>query len=240
MRRVTQLGSAAKDSPKPTGRRAENSIRNRRALLQAAAEVVAEFGYADASIARITQRAGLAQGTFYLYFASRQELFDQLLPEVGRALLDFLGSRVKGARDVFDIEERAFRASFEYLAANPGFYRILNEAEVAAPKAFEEHFRNVARRYLTVLKRARADGALRGYEDRQVEVIVYMLMGARSYINLRFAKNAKGRRLPEWITDAYIKFVRAGFAAIDDRGEAALDGAGRKPPRRATAARDEQ
>jgi AcrR family transcriptional regulator len=197
--------------PRPIGRRAEKSIQNRRALLDAAAAVVAKFGYADASIARITRRAGLAQGTFYLYFKSRQELFDRLLPEVGRALLEFLSLRVKGAGDVFEIEERAFRASFEYLAANPGFYRILNEAEVAAPRAFHKHFRNVARRYLMVLQRAHGEGTIRGYEARQIEVLVYMLMGARSYINLRFG--ASGRPLPEWVTEAYMTFVRAGLAA---------------------------
>ena len=60
--------------------------------------VVGEQGYAGASIALITQRAGLAQGTFYLYFDSREDLFDQLLPEVGQELLDFLGAYGSTAR----------------------------------------------------------------------------------------------------------------------------------------------
>jgi AcrR family transcriptional regulator len=44
----------------------------RKALIRAASEVIGEFGYDGASIGRITERAGLAQGTFYLYFDSRQ------------------------------------------------------------------------------------------------------------------------------------------------------------------------
>ncbi|MFH5926334.1 helix-turn-helix domain-containing protein [Roseomonas xinghualingensis] len=55
----------------------------RRALFDAAARVAGEFGYAEASIARSTEAAGVAQGTFYNYFASRQDFLDQLLPARG-------------------------------------------------------------------------------------------------------------------------------------------------------------
>jgi AcrR family transcriptional regulator len=199
---------------KAQGRRAEKSEKNRRALLEGAAAVVGEHGYAGASIALITQQAGLAQGTFYLYFGSREDLFNQLLPAVGQELLDFLGERVHGAHDIFEIEERAFRASFEFLATHPGFYRILNEAEAAAPEAYRKHFHNVARRYLQALKRGHKDGAVTGYGEREIEVLVYMLMGARSYINVRYGKEVVGKKqIPKWIVDAYMKVVRAAFAA---------------------------
>jgi AcrR family transcriptional regulator len=199
---------------KAGGRRAEKTEKNRRALLQGAAAVVGEQGYAGASIALITQRAGLAQGTFYLYFESRQDLFSQLLPEVGQELLDFLGERVHGAKDIFEIEERAFRASCEFLATHAGFYRILNEAEAVAPKAYEKHFNNVARRYLQALKRAHAEGSVHGYGEREIEVLVYMLMGARSYINVRYGKELAGRKqVPKWLVEAYMKVVQAAFDA---------------------------
>jgi AcrR family transcriptional regulator len=199
---------------KAGGRRAEKTEKNRRALLQGAAAVVGDHGYAGASIALITQRAGLAQGTFYLYFQSREDLFNQLLPEVGQELLDYLGERVHGAKDIFEIEERAFRASCEFLATHPGFYRVLNEAEAVAPKAYERHFNNVARRYLQALKRAHAEGGVRGYGEREIEVLVYMLMGARSYINVRYGKELAGRKhVPKWLLDSYMKVVRAAFDA---------------------------
>ena len=41
-------------------------------LIEAAESVFAEFGYHDASIVKITEAAGVGQGTFYLYFASRR------------------------------------------------------------------------------------------------------------------------------------------------------------------------
>jgi len=60
----------------PRSTRAERSEQTLNALLDAAGEVVGELGYQDASVARITSQAGVAQGTFYNYFNSRQDLFD--------------------------------------------------------------------------------------------------------------------------------------------------------------------
>ena len=195
--------------------RAERSLENRKALLNAAAKVVSRYGYQEASIARITQLAGLALGTFYLYFESRQDLLDQVLPYVGEDLFSHIRAQVKGARDAFDVEERSFRAAFDYLHENPGFYRMLNEAEFSAPKGFRSHFKGAADRYLASLKRSHERGELRGYEQRELEVLVYMLMAIRFYLYLRFVKGSGGgtKRLPDWVVKTYMKFIRYGLTA---------------------------
>ena len=77
--------TAAQTSDQTRRRRAANAESVRRDLLTAAAAIVGKHGYADASIARITKQAGIASGTFYIYFSSRQALFDQLLPDIGRS-----------------------------------------------------------------------------------------------------------------------------------------------------------
>jgi AcrR family transcriptional regulator len=193
--------------------RAEKAIENRNALLRAAAKVVGEVGYQQASIARITREAGLAHGTFYLYFENRQDMLDAVLPFVGEELSLFIRQRVSGARDGFEVEERSFRAAFEYLGRNPGFYRTLNEAEFAAPAGFDKHFSSTADRYLKSLKRSKDNGELTGYSSRELEVLVYMLMAVRFYLYLRFVKADGGEegRLPEWVAKTYLKFLRGGL-----------------------------
>ena len=126
-------------APKPRKQkktRAEKAAENRQSLLDAAAEVIGEEGYLGASVARITQRAGLAQGTFYQYFDSQQDLFDQLLPTLGSELLDYLSQRIHGTRDVLEVEEAGFRGFFEFLQQNPSFFRVLNEetAKATSPR----------------------------------------------------------------------------------------------------------
>lgn len=192
--------------------REERAAGARQTIFEAAAKVVGVHGYADASINRITEAAGIAQGTFYLYFESRQALFDELLPHVGKDMLHFIRDRVTGARDVYDLEERGFRAFFEYLKGNPGFFRILNEAEVASPAAFQKHFRLLTEHYVDSLRRALKAGEIRNYGESELETIAYMFMAARSYLYLRYVKGkARARSLPESVIRTYMKMVRDGL-----------------------------
>lgn len=219
------MAPVQKKKPKKT--RAEKSEENRRALMKAAADVVGELGYRDASVARITQKAGLAQGTFYLYFESRQDLFDQLLPHMGEDLLDYLAARVEGAEGIMDVEERGFRGFFEFLQQNPSFFRVLNEAEVSAPKAYEEHFSNLRSRYLDSLTRSQESGEITCYTRDELEVLVYMLMAARSYLYLRYSKDQTGPKpIPDWVVKTFLKFVRGGLFHCDGPEPKADDRAG--------------
>ena len=166
--------------------RAERSQAVRRRLFEAAAKIVGERGYGEASVARITLEAGVAQGTFYNHFASRQALLDSLLPELGARMAHAIQSRTALVRPEEQRELARFQAFFDYLAENPGFLRILNEAEFAAPEAFRRHIANIAGPYHRILIRARDRGELGAFSDGELEVVVHMLIGARSYLGQRF------------------------------------------------------
>ncbi len=63
------------------------AVDRRAQLLWAAAQVFAEKGFHHARVADIVQRAGVAQGTFYLYFPSKQAVLRALLAEFARRFL---------------------------------------------------------------------------------------------------------------------------------------------------------
>src|SRR5437764_13240992 len=54
----------------------------RRRLLESAEQVFGDLGYHEASIVKITEAAGVAQGTFYLYFGSKKDIFDELVRDL--------------------------------------------------------------------------------------------------------------------------------------------------------------
>ena len=191
--------------------RAQKSEEARTALFQAAAEIVGEFGYADASISRITQRANLAQGTFYNYFASRQDILDQLLPTLGTEMLAYIRDRAIGGKTFLEREERAFRAFFDFLKRAPHFLRILNEAEISAPKAYHRHLRNVSKSYVRFLQGARDRGEVANLADEELEALAYVMMAARGYLGVRYAKpNGKGN-VPEHVMRAYTFLIANGL-----------------------------
>jgi len=59
-------------------------LNTRRKLLDAAEQVFGDLGYVEASIVKITEAAGVGQGTFYLYFDSKQAIFDELVRDLNQ------------------------------------------------------------------------------------------------------------------------------------------------------------
>jgi len=193
---------------RPRLTRAEKGEKTRQALFNAGVHVVGEVGYANAMISAITSRAQTAQGTFYNYFESRQDLFDALLPELGRELLDFIKEETKASRNALEREERSFRTFFTFLKIRPEFYRILYEAELFAPLAFKRHIDAIAEGYMRMLTRGAKEGQLRTQNSQEIEAIAYMLMGTRDYLCMRFARrDGKTISVPEWVVRAYMDLV---------------------------------
>lgn len=194
------------------GNRTERAQLIRDALFSAASEIVGEVGYQGASISSITQRAGVAQGTFYNHFKSRQDILDQLLPTLGRQLLEHVRTSARGGRDLAEKEELSFKSFFTFLSKTPHFFRILNEAESFAPEAYKTHLGLVTDSYVKFLTHARADGELQGYEARELEVIAFVLVASRSYLAWRFARGEDGvTTIPPWVVKAYLKFALNGL-----------------------------
>ena len=70
--------------------RSGRAAKTRGKLLDATAELLAERGYSRLSTAAVAERAGVAHGTFYVHFSSKEELADEVLAEINvafRALL---------------------------------------------------------------------------------------------------------------------------------------------------------
>ncbi len=69
--------------------RAERLRRVRREkILKAAERVFGQEGYHNTSITDVIEAAGISRGTFYLYFASKDELFYELVDGFARRLID--------------------------------------------------------------------------------------------------------------------------------------------------------
>ncbi|MBJ6950557.1 TetR/AcrR family transcriptional regulator, partial [Vibrio cholerae] len=68
----------------------------REKLLCAAEEVFGSKGYYEASIVNITQEAKVAHGTFYNYFPSKKDIFDELIRRLNRELRLIIKGEMKG------------------------------------------------------------------------------------------------------------------------------------------------
>jgi AcrR family transcriptional regulator len=107
------------------GRREERKAQNRAKLLVAARKVFAEKGYGEATARDIVRETDLASGTFYNYFADKQDAFMALLDEMGekgRALV-----RAQRQDTKLSLEERvanAYRAYFEWAVKEDDLFDV--------------------------------------------------------------------------------------------------------------------
>ncbi len=76
-------------APPPATRR-QRKQQTRRTLRDAARRCLLERGFAGASIADIAREAGVAHGTFYVHFASKEAVLQELLQEFNEGLVSKL------------------------------------------------------------------------------------------------------------------------------------------------------
>ncbi|KWV49979.1 TetR family transcriptional regulator [Bradyrhizobium macuxiense] len=197
--------------------RVERNAWTKQKIFDAATKVVGKYGYAEASVARITEAAGVAQGTFYNHFENRQELLDQLLPKIGLDMVRFIRART-GTADAARQEIERFSAFFDFIREVPEFLRILNEAEFFAPVGYQKHFDNISSAYVRILQRSRSAGATTAFTDEEFEAIVQVLMGARGYLSRRYSYSEHGvTAVPDYVVTAYQKLVTHGLFNTDDK-----------------------
>ena len=97
----------------------------REKLLQAAEVEFGERGFADASIASITQRAGVALGTFYVYFESKEEIFRALVTHMGELTRQWIVERVADAPDRLTAERQGIEAFIDFVRSHRRVRRVL-------------------------------------------------------------------------------------------------------------------
>lgn len=94
----------------------ESSVKvspQRRAIQEAALELVAGRGYHGASMSAIAQAVGLSKATLYWHFPSKEELFRSVYEEFVREMLSPLG-QVLGSEDTAEV--KLLRIAKEFLA----------------------------------------------------------------------------------------------------------------------------
>lgn len=102
------------------GRREATKTRNRAAILDAARAVFAERGYEAASVRDIIGRTGLASGTFYNYFPSKEAIAAALAEDAAERLRPLLAAERARAADLAGYLDGVIRAYFGFLVEEHG------------------------------------------------------------------------------------------------------------------------
>lgn len=119
------------------GRRVNSSgEKSKQLLLEKAIELFSTHGYHQTKISDIVKAANLTQPTFYLYFQSKESLFNDLNEQFQKNLVDIFGDgqvEPKNEQDVRNKVQANLTSIFSFFAENPKLTRIgFYESEQAA------------------------------------------------------------------------------------------------------------
>lgn len=188
----------------------------RRAILEAAERAIGRQGFNEASIGSITREAGVAQGTFYIYFASKDEVFSELVAEMGRMLRHAISEATSGYADRLEAEREGLRAFLGFVSAHPELYRIVQEAQFVDRDAYLAYFRTFADGYREGLERAAGNGAIR---PGDAEVRAWALMGIARSLG-EFQVVFGGKTPLDTMVEVAHDLIENGLKARDDQDEA--------------------
>ncbi len=204
---MNDMGQAAVSADKAP--RTERGRRTVRKLLEAAAREFGERGFHEAAITGITGRAGVALGTFYTYFESKEELFRALVRDMSHAVRQHVAEAVREAGDRIAAERIGLAAFIAFTREHPELYRIIEEAQFVAEDVYREHYRSFAAGYARNLAAARARGEIADGPD---ELRAWALIGMSVFLGMRYGiwdRDLSSREVADLAIDLVSEGLRA-------------------------------
>ncbi|MBA2332146.1 MAG: TetR/AcrR family transcriptional regulator [Actinobacteria bacterium] len=201
-------------SPQPTGvggrTLSSRGLRTRGVLLEAAERVFAELGYHDASIVKITEAAGVGQGTFYLYFDGKKRIFDELVLDLNARVRRAMTAASSQGSTRAESELLGFGAFFRFTADHPALYRIIRQAEFVSPEILQLHYERLTEGYVAGLRQAMADGEVAAGDP---EVLAWSLMGIGELVGMRWILWDGDTEMPERVFAELARIVVRAIGA---------------------------
>lgn len=184
-------------------------LETRARLLEAAEQVFGELGYHEASIVKITEAAGVGQGTFYLYFASKKDVFDELIRDLNRRVRHAMKDASSRGTSRLEAELLGFGAYFRFTAEHPALYRIIRQAEFVSPEMLEYHYERLAAGYVEGLRESMAKGEIGAIDP---EVSAWALMAAGEMLGMRYILWGNGT-VPPHVEQELARIIRCVLEA---------------------------
>lgn len=180
----------------------------RRKLLQTAEETFGTKGYFNTSIVDITQIANVAQGTFYNYFSSKKEIFEELVRQLSRDFRHEIQLNVSKATNAKEAQLIGFRTFFRWLKDHRNLYSIVQQAVLVDENLYREYYERLASGYIKGLELAMTEEE---FKQMDHETVAYSLMGISQFIGMRWVY-WKNEDVPEEVFETMTTLIFEGIS----------------------------
>lgn len=166
----------------------------RQALVQSAAAVFAEQGFASTRVADIADRAGVAKGTVYEYFSSKEELFFAVFESINRRIRDRVDQVRAAHESARDQLVALFRLGGELVLQQRDVYPVMNldlwvtsrgsSLEEAFTEAVDRQYREYRELAADIIRWGQQNGEF--LRDLDADGVATLLVGTFDGLGLQY------------------------------------------------------
>jgi TetR/AcrR family fatty acid metabolism transcriptional regulator len=194
-RRATRRGTPTTTRPSPARAAATPTPDKRRRILDAAVEIFAARGFWSAKVSEIAEAAGVADGTIYLYFKSKDDLLISLFEDRMEAVLDNLRAALATGKSAVERLRAVVRLHLELIEKYPAMAEVVTVELRQSAKFIKEYSNPKFAEFLRLIARAVADGQMAGElrSDLDPPLVARALFGALDEIALSWLVRGQGK-----------------------------------------------
>jgi AcrR family transcriptional regulator len=138
-------------------------------IIQVATKVFASDGYENASVDMIVEKAGVAKGTFYYYFKTKDDLFLSMFKTGVEQLSLFMADEAKKYDSPADRIKAIIESQYAFFSENRDLCRMLISEIWQFESKWKQKYTFIRDQYIDPLKKAIEDGQTRKYFVANIE-----------------------------------------------------------------------
>jgi AcrR family transcriptional regulator len=208
--------------PKPTKKEMVTAFRTRE-ILAAAREVLGRRGLAELTMEEIAAAAGVAKGTLYLYFRSKDELIQALLTQVGELMLRDIEAIVKASGSPPEKIRRVASLLLDYLVKErplfPAYARDLQRGGRGAAKGYWNRIREMEEKFVDLVTRVFAEGIGQGlFIPANPRLLTFLLRGMVRAVGYYQMSEGQGAAVKEALP-VLLTLISSGLSPAAENSE---------------------
>ena len=170
----------------------EEPADSRGRLIRNGMRLIGERAYHEIGVADIARETGLAVGTFYSYFSSKEEFLSVIVEQIGRQTRRYLSTQARTHATRLDQEAYGVWHFLSYFNGHPEYYSLVREAEFVAKPWVRRYYDAFEAGYMENLPFA---------DEAERRVAANFLMGLSHYVGIEALLNRRILDIPAFIAE---------------------------------------